>query len=109
MLGRAVLLLASLASVAAGCLDTAATPAANRTVPAPAAVVVAEPTATGGMRLALMRRNDYLVAPVTIDGRPAGEFLVDTGAGATVIDRAVADELHLATVLDTSVQGALFT
>lgn len=82
-----------------------ATPAAAPLERAAAAPI----TAPGAGRIALVRRGDFFVAPVTIGGRAAGEFLVDTGAGVTLIDRGVADALGLPLGVGTRVQGALFT
>ena len=82
-----------------------ATPAAAPLERAAAAPI----TVPGAGRIALVRRGDFFVAPVTIGGRAAGEFLVDTGAGVSLIDRGVADALGLPPGVGTRVQGALFT
>ncbi len=92
-------------TLACGC---AGVPAAPSPV-APSAPTAATTTADGARRLPLVRRNGFLLAPVTIDGRLVGDFLVDTGAGATFIDRGLADALHLPELVDAQVQGAHFT
>lgn len=105
---RAALALSTVLALAtAGCFGRSPSTTARRAGGAPPALS-AETTATGARRLALVRRGDFLVAPVTIAGRSAGEFLVDTGAGATFVDRGLADALGLPRLVDTQVQGALF-
>jgi hypothetical protein len=102
---------ATLTALAVGCLGAATTPISPPTTgaaaPTPSAAAAEDPAAGSG-RIALARRNGFLVAPVTIGGRPAGDFLVDTGAGATLIDRGLADRLALPHVMEVSLQGALF-
>jgi hypothetical protein len=44
----------------------------------------------------IRREGDFFFTAVTINGKPAGVFLVDTGAAATAIKRDVADRLGLA-------------
>ncbi len=107
MLSRSIVAAVLLTATASSCSGAAAASAA-RAVAAGDAIAVVEPDAAGARRLPLVRRNGFLVTPVTIDGRAAGEFLVDTGAGATIVDRRLADELRLPRVVDAKVQGALF-
>lgn len=76
--------------------------------PTAAPAAVASVDASGARTIALTRRGDLLFAPGEIDGRPVGEFLVDTGASITCIDRDLADALHLDTVIDGTVSGILF-
>lgn len=40
-------------------------------------------------------RSGHLLVPVTIDGKDAGNFIFDTGAGGTVISTALAEKLGL--------------
>lgn len=40
-------------------------------------------------------RTGHLLVPVTIDGKDAGMFIFDTGAGGTVISKSVAERLGL--------------
>jgi hypothetical protein len=74
-----------------GCLGATAVPSSVRS--ATSSGVVAETTAADARRMLLVRRNEYLLAPVTIDGRPAGEFMVDTGAVSCAGTLSVADAL----------------
>ena len=46
----------------------------------------------------IRRQGDFFFTAVTINGKPAGEFLIDTGAAATAIKSEVADGLGLAEV-----------
>ncbi len=46
----------------------------------------------------IRRQGDFFFTAVTINGKPAGEFLIDTGAAATAIKRDVADRLGLTEV-----------
>ena len=43
----------------------------------------------------LVRKGDFFLTAVTINGQPAGNFLVDTGAAATAISQRLADQLKL--------------
>jgi predicted aspartyl protease len=45
----------------------------------------------------IRRTGDFFVAPVTINGQPAGDFLLDTGAEATAITPSLAEKLKLPT------------
>ncbi len=53
----------------------------------------------------LERRGELLFVDARVDGRDVGEFLVDTGADMTFVDRAVADELGLPELVDVPVAG----
>jgi predicted aspartyl protease len=43
----------------------------------------------------IRREGDFFFTAVTINGKPAGDFLIDTGAAATAIKRDVANRLGL--------------
>ena len=53
----------------------------------------------------LVRRKDMLFVRAAIDGRDAGEFLLDTGATSTAIDEDLADQLGLSEIAQTSIAG----
>jgi predicted aspartyl protease len=43
----------------------------------------------------IRRQGDYFFTAVTINGQPAGDFLIDTGAAATTIKSSLAERLKL--------------
>jgi hypothetical protein len=53
----------------------------------------------------LERYGERLFARAAVGGRDVGYFLIDTGAAATFIDSAVADELGLPEVVEAAVGG----
>lgn len=55
--------------------------------------------------LQLERGDDFLLVPVRIGDADAGLFIVDTGFSFTAIDRSLADELQLPTLVDGSVNA----
>lgn len=95
----------TLAATTRGCVGL---PSARPSLPAASPPIVAETLANGARRVPLVVRNGFLVVPATIDDRPVGDLMVDTGAGATFIDRGLADDLGLPAVIDAKVQGAHF-
>jgi predicted aspartyl protease len=82
---------------------------AGARVPPPAAPPETVPPADalGSRTIALLPRDGFMLVPTRIDGRDVGEFLIDTGAGAIVVDEQVADQLGLPDAVDTTVAGAL--
>ncbi len=92
--------------LAAGCAG-GVSPARVPLPPSAVAVTAPAADALGARTIPLVRRDGYVFAPTRIDDREVGDFLVDTGAGALLIDLQLADELQLPAVIDTRVAGAL--
>jgi predicted aspartyl protease len=62
---------------------------------AEAAVKRKIPLGRGYVSAPIRREGDYFFTAVTIDGQPAGDFLIDTGAAATAIKSSLAERLKL--------------
>lgn len=61
-------------------------------------VLHAEPHCPGnvaGLRLRLVQRSQIIIVPVAINHTGPYDFLVDTGSQVTIVDSALAAELHL--------------
>lgn len=78
-------------------------------IPPPSAIPEQAPVpdAQGARTIPLVRRDGVVFVPTRIDDRDVGEFLVDTGAGATILDEHVADDLGLGEAVDTTIIGSL--
>ena len=82
-------------------------PPAQAAPPAGAETAPGTPTNQKGLVIvALQRGGSLLFVPVTINGKDAGHFVVDTGASNTVIHTELADELKLPKVADATITGA---
>jgi len=66
------------------------------------------PGNAASIRFRLIQRSRIIV-PVTIDRTAPYEFLVDTGTESTILDRALATELHLKTQGSAEVVGVGFS
>jgi Aspartyl protease len=66
------------------------------------------PGNAASIRFRLVQRSRIIV-PVTINHTGPYEFLVDTGAGSTIVDPALATELHLKTQGSAEVVGVGFS
>ena len=78
---------------------------ADTTGDAGSTAAAAAPSLTSG-GVTFERRGDLLVAPAQINGRPLGDVLLDTGAGATFIDQRLADEMQLPEMITASTGGS---
>lgn len=76
-----------------------------RPAPTPGAALVPAPPTVRAGTARLERRGDLLVAPTQLGAREVGAFILDLGAGATFIDRRLADELQLAEIIPASTAG----
>jgi hypothetical protein len=75
------------------------------------AVLHAEPHCPGnvaGLRLRLVQRSQIIIVPIAINHTGSYDFLVDTGAQVTSVDRALAAELHLRIEGTTELVGVGF-
>src|SRR5258708_29049655 len=66
------------------------------------------PGNAASIRFRLIQRSQIIV-PVTINHTGPYEFLVDTGSGSTIVDPALATELHLKTHGSAEVVGVGFS
>ena len=65
----------------------------STTAPLPAAIEVTR------------AKTGHLLVPVSVNGQPAGKFILDTGAGMSCIDKAVAAKLNLSAAGQATASG----
>src|SRR5262245_61755515 len=102
---RAALVGALVLSACVGGAPTTRTPPPAEIAPPPRYSVSQPALLPDELTIALDARENGLFVATRIDGRPVGDFIIDTGANATIINEAVADAIALPVAVDVQVGG----